>query len=77
MGLGTHHFGFQIFSLNSTFFKNSVKPPEKYEHAKQCWFFVGQIENHEEMPNKEHASLMRKCLADMRLSETLDDVSGK
>ena len=56
---------FQIFSVNFTSFKNSAKPTEKYKHAKQCWFFVGQMENHEEMPNREHARLMRKCLADM------------
>ena len=65
------------FPLNFTFFKNSAKPTEKYKHAKQCWFFVSQIENHEEMPNSEHARLMRKCLTDMRFGEILDDVSGK
>ena len=65
------------FFLNFTPFKNSAKPTEKYKNAKQCWFFVGQMKNHEEMPNNEHARLMRKCLADMRFGEILDDVSGK
>merc|ERR1712212_843709 len=64
----------ECFDFETGLVKNSAKPIEKYEHAKQCWFFVRQTQNHDELSNEEHAHLMRTCLADMRIGTILDDL---